>query len=49
MPSWRRESALVVEDAEEIIWAVGHAVDADHRPTGHTQRVLRLQVVSRQG
>lgn len=49
VPSWRRGAALVVEDAETIIWAVGHAVDADRRPTGHTQRVLRLQVVSRPG
>jgi hypothetical protein len=49
VPSWRRAGALVVEDADRIIWAVGHAVDASSRPTGQTQRVLRATIASRPG
>jgi tRNA(Ile)-lysidine synthase len=49
VPSWRRACTLVVEDAERIIWAIGHAVDASTRPTGQTQRVLRAMIASRPG
>ena len=49
VPNWRRAGSLIVEDADRIIWAVGHAIDATSRPTGQTQRVLRASIASRPG
>jgi tRNA(Ile)-lysidine synthase len=47
VPRRRRSSALVVEDADEIIWAVGRARAAHAEPGESSQRILRLQVVER--
>lgn len=47
VPRRRRSSALVVEDADEIIWAVGRARAAHAEPKDSSRRILRLQVVER--
>jgi tRNA(Ile)-lysidine synthase len=47
VPRRRRSSALVVEDADEIIWAVGRARAAHVEPGESSRRILRLQVVER--
>jgi tRNA(Ile)-lysidine synthetase-like protein len=47
VPAHRRSSALVVEDADEIIWAVGRARAAHAEPQESSRRILRLQVVER--
>ena len=47
VPRHRRSSALVVEDADEIIWAVGRALAARAEANESSRRFLRLQVVER--
>jgi tRNA(Ile)-lysidine synthase len=47
VPSRKRSSALVVEDADEIIWAVGRARAAHAEVQENSRRILRLQVVER--
>jgi tRNA(Ile)-lysidine synthetase-like protein len=49
VPSWRRAGSLVLEDADRILWAVGHVVDPTSSPTGRTERVLRATIAARPG
>ncbi len=45
VPSSRRRAVLVVEDANGILWVVGHRLDERARITDQTQRVAKLSFI----